>query len=35
MSKVGAVDAIALFYQQKWTPTVPRRFWGDHIFKVA
>ena len=33
MSKVWAVDAIALFSQQNWTPlTVPCGFWRDYIF---
>ena len=47
MGKLWAVDAIALFSQQKfdtialfsqqnWTPlTVPCRFWRDYIFKVT
>ena len=34
MGKVWAVDAIALFSQQNWTPlTVPLGFWRDKILK--
>ena len=36
MGKVWAVDAIALFSRQNWTPlTVPLEFWRDYIFKVT
>ena len=36
MGKLWAVDAIALFSQQNWTPlTVPCGFWRDYIFKVT
>ena len=36
MGKVWAVDAIALFSQQDWTPlTVPCRFGRYYIFKVT
>ena len=35
MGKIWAVDAIALFFRQNWTPlTVPCGFWRVYIFKV-
>ena len=37
MGKAWAVDTIALFSQQNWTPamTVPCEFRRDYIFKVT